>query len=75
MKDIDPESVSFTIGDSGAIYQHTGTVELLTWDDMKKLYRDHGNDLRKLLAEYGRKYVEVQLWTETIPNKQKEERV
>ena len=67
MKDINPETVSFTIGDSGSIYQHTGTVELLTWDDMKKLYRDHGNNLGKLLAEHGRKYVEVQLWTETLP--------
>lgn len=68
LKDIEPANMSFTIGDSGSVYQHTGTVELLTWDAMKALYHEYGNDLRKLLADRGRKYVEVQLWTETIPD-------
>lgn len=68
MRETNFETVSFTIGDSGSVYQHSGTVELYTRDDMKNIYREYGNDLRKLLEEHGKKYVEVQLWTESVPD-------
>lgn len=66
LKDLNPLTVSFTVGDSGALYQQTGTAELLTWNEMKKIYQRY-NNLGTLLTEYGKQYVEIQLWTEKIP--------
>lgn len=73
LKDVDPETVSFTVGDSGADYQRTGTADLLTWNEMKETYHRYGNELWKLLAENRKQYVEVQLWTESLPAGNKDE--
>ena len=57
------EHVSFTIGDSGALYQKNGTVELLTKTQLKnKIEAAGGVDV--LLETEGKKYIEVQLWSD-----------
>ena len=66
LKDTDPAAVSFTVGDSGADYQRAGSVELLTWDEMKDLWRTYGQSVSRILFDQHKQYIEVQLWTETV---------
>ena len=57
------EHISFTIGDSGALYQKNGTVELLTMPEVKRRMEAAGG-LDALLKAEGKKYIEVQLWSD-----------
>ena len=49
MGEINPNHISFTIGDSGAIYHKNGFVELLTLDKLLKLLGNYDGDVDSLL--------------------------
>ena len=57
------EHISFTIGDSGALFRKNGTVELLTKPELKQRMEEAGG-LEALLKAAGKQYVEVQLWSD-----------
>ena len=66
LKDIASEHISFTLGDSGAIFQRTGTVTMYTkeiLDSKLKEYQGSVDEvIDKLVGSY--KYIEVQLWSD-----------
>ena len=64
LKGIAPEHISFTVGDSGAIYQRDGAVELLTMEGFASLLDEYDGSVSALLKSKGRGYVEVQLWSD-----------
>jgi hypothetical protein len=67
---IPSEFISFTLGDSGAIYQKTGTVTMLTKDMLyQKINEFEGSleDFMKEIAEH-HYYIEVQLWNDDYLN-------
>lgn len=63
-----PEHISFTMGDSGALYQRQGFVELLTVEDLRLLLKRNNGDLQGILRELHRTkgcaYIEAQLWSD-----------
>ena len=64
LKDIPAEAISFTMGDSGAVYQKTGGAEMLTKDELTKKMLAYPGELDAFLRELlqGRHYVEAQVW-------------
>jgi len=63
LSEIADEHISFTIGDSGALYQKDRMVELLTRPELKRRVEASGG-LDDLLKAEGKNYVEVQLWSD-----------
>lgn len=64
LEGISPDHISFTIGDSGAIIQNEGSVEVLTYDVLDGLLKEFDYDVAKFLEKHNRKYIEVQLWSD-----------
>ena len=64
LNDILPCHVSFTIGDSGAEYQKSGKIDLLTTDELKKQMLDPGNDFDNYMNSLNKRYIEAQLWSD-----------
>lgn len=63
LKEINPEDISFTIGDSGAMQERDIKYDILTLDELKE--RMEGFEtFTDFLKSTGRGYVEVQLWTD-----------
>lgn len=61
---ISPSHISFTIGDSGAIIQNEGSVEVLTYEELERRLREYDFDVSEFLSAHNRKYIEVQLWSD-----------
>lgn len=68
LKGIAPWHISFTIGDSGAVFQKNGTAELLTLSSLRRLTEENGGDLGRILSHTGYHYVEAQLWCDAYVN-------
>lgn len=62
LKDIAPWHISFTVGDSGAVFQKSGSVEVLTVSGLRRLMEENGGGLAPILRHTGYHYVEAQLW-------------
>ena len=65
LRDILPEHISFTIGDSGAEYEKCGRVKILTLEDIKEGVLQHGNNFDAFMKATGKHYIEAQLWSDT----------
>lgn len=65
LKSISPCHISFTLGDSGAVFQKHGDVELLTLEDFRQLFTEYDGDIGVLLSHTGYHYVEAQLWSDS----------
>ncbi len=63
LKKIRPCHISFTVGDSGAVFERRGEAELLSLDEFRRLFDKHGG-LGPLLRGTGFHYVEAQLWSD-----------
>lgn len=61
---ISQDHISFTIGDSGAIIQNEGTVDVLALSDLEAQLEEYDYDVLKFLEKHNRKYIEVQLWSD-----------
>lgn len=61
LRDVEPRHISFTIGDSGALFQRGKQPTLLTAEDFHRIYDEQGGYL-ELLKQAGCHYVEAQLW-------------
>ena len=61
LKTVPEDRVSFTVGDSGAVFGREGTVELLLKRDLERLVSQSGG-FAAFLAGTGKQYVEAQLW-------------
>lgn len=74
LKDIPSHAVSFTLGDSGSTYQHTGGVRMLTKDELIGYMSAYKGTLDEYLKELldGRHYVEVQVWDDRYILNQRE---
>lgn len=64
LRKVVPHHVSFTIGDSGAEFQKSGRVELLTVEKLHERVMQFGGDVDAFLQSTGRHYVEAQLWSD-----------
>lgn len=64
LNQIAPCHVSFTIGDSGAVFQKNRGLELLTVQSLREIYNDRDGDFRTLLHRAGCHYIEAQLWSD-----------
>ena len=66
LKDIPSECISFTLGDSGAIFQKTGTVTMYTKEILAAKIMEYKGTLEEFMKEIGEKhyYIEVQLWND-----------
>ena len=64
LRDILPAHISFTIGDSGAEYERSGSVQLMTVEDMKVRLQKYGDDFDAFMKATGRHYIEVQVWSD-----------
>lgn len=64
LRDILPCHISFTVGDSGAEYKKNGSIKLLTMEDMKEQLLRYGNDFESFIEAMGKRYIEVQLWSD-----------
>ena len=64
LRDIDARHISFTLGDSGAMFQKNGFVELLTLGDLKNRLGEFEGNFDDFLKASGCHYVEVQLWSD-----------
>ena len=64
LRDVDSRHVSFTLGDSGAMFQKNGFVELLTLGDLKNRLDAFDGNFDDFLKVTGCHYVEVQLWSD-----------
>lgn len=62
---INPKHISFTIGDSSAMMERNGTVDMLTLPMLAKRLDACGGDMEELLKGHNCGYVEVQLWSDT----------
>ena len=65
LNEIDPNHISFTIGDSGALYKQNGYVELLMISDLQERLDYYGGDLDALLKSANCHYIEAQLWSDS----------
>ena len=63
LADIAPEHISFTVGDSGAVFQNTGRAEVLTVGELNERMADFAS-FESFLRSTGRKYIEAQLWSD-----------
>ena len=61
---MDARHVSFTLGDSGAMFQKNGFVDLLTLGDLKNRLGEFEGNFDDFLKATGCHYVEVQLWSD-----------
>ena len=68
LKDIAPQHISFTIGDSGAEFQKNGYVDLLTMDNLYQRITKYSGDFEAFINATERHYVEVQLWSDKYIN-------
>lgn len=66
LKDIPSEFVSFTLGDSGAIFQKTGTVTMYTKEMLYHNFKEYKGTIDEFMREIVEKYyfIEVQLWND-----------
>ncbi len=64
VKDIPSEFISFTLGDSGAKYQRTGTLTMYTKEMLYSKIAENKGGLEAFLKEMTEQhsYIEVQLW-------------
>lgn len=61
---IAPCHISFTIGDSGALFQKNGYLDLLTVDELRRRIDGFGGDFEAFMQSTGRQYIEAQLWSD-----------
>lgn len=64
LEGISENHISFTIGDSGAIIQKEGSVDVLTLSDLESQLKEYDFDVLRFLNDHNRKYIEVQLWSD-----------
>ena len=64
LRDILSCHISFTIGDSGAEYEKSGNVKLLTMEDIKEQLLKYGNNFDAFMETTGMHYIEAQLWSD-----------
>lgn len=64
LKNISPDHISFTIGDSGADFQKNGSVGILTADQLNRRIKEYRGDFEAFIRATGRHYVEAQLWSD-----------
>lgn len=64
LRDVDSLHVSFTLGDSGAMFEKNGFVELLTLEELKNRLGEFDGNFDDFLKDVGCHYVEVQLWSD-----------
>lgn len=64
LEKVDSRHISFTVGDSGWAIDNHLPVEVLTKEEFLEQLEDCGGDLHILLGKAGKKYVEVQLWSD-----------
>jgi hypothetical protein len=66
LKDIPSEFVSFTLGDSGAKFQKTGTVTMYTKEMLYFKIKQYKGTIDEFIKEIVEKhnYIEVQLWND-----------
>lgn len=69
LKDIASCYISFTIGDSGALFQKNGKVDLLTVEDMERSIAEYGGDFDAFMQATGMHYIEAQLWSDKYVDK------
>lgn len=64
LKDIPSEFISFTLGDSGAIFQKNGTVTMYTKEMLYNKIMEYQGTIDEFMREIIEKYyyMEVQLW-------------
>lgn len=64
LRDIPSEFVSFTLGDSGAIFQKTGTVTMYTKEMLYHMIHEYKGTINEFMSEIVQKYyyIEVQIW-------------
>lgn len=72
LKDIAPYHISFTIGDSGAEYEKSGRVDLLTANELYQRINQYGGDFDAFLHATSRHYIEAQLWSDKYVTKCKD---
>lgn len=66
--DIEPAHISFTLGDSGALFKRNGTVEVLTVHEFRKYFESSGGEINLLLKNSDFHYIEAQLWSDVYIN-------
>ncbi len=66
LSQVPEECISFTLGDSGAIFQRTGAVQVLTKAVLLRRLAEDSSWLEKTLAEHHYHYMEAQLWLEKL---------
>lgn len=66
LKDIPSEYISFTLGDSGANYQRTGSVNMYTKEMLYDYIKEYNGTLDAFMKGVTEKYyyIEVQLWND-----------
>ena len=64
LKGIDACHISFTIGDSGAIYKKSGYVDLMTLEELCDKINEYGGDCDAFIDSINHNYIEVQLWSD-----------
>ena len=66
LKNIPAEYISFTYGDSGAVFNKTGFISVITKDKLLESIRSFNGTLDEYMKEMTKKhyYIEVQLWND-----------
>ena len=64
LRDVDARHVSFTLGDSGAMFEKKGVVDLLMLEDLKNRLVEFDGNFDDFLKAAGCHYIEVQLWSD-----------
>ena len=66
LKDIPSEFISFTLGDSGAVFNKNGTLTMYTKDMLLNIMREYKGTIDEFMNEIVEKYhyIEVQLWND-----------
>lgn len=66
LNNIPDKYISFTLGDSGAVFQRTGSVTMLTKQMLYNKIQDYKGTIEEFLNEIANQYhyIEVQLWND-----------
>lgn len=67
LSEISPDSISFTLGDSCAQYERTGTIRLLTEEQLLAQINDFDGGAADFIEHIAKQYsyIEAQLWDDT----------
>ena len=66
LKDIPAEFISFTLGDSGAVFEKSGKLTVHTKETLLKMIREYQGSINDFMDEVKEKYdyIEAQLWND-----------